>query len=87
MLPICTIAGDSARPVVPVRFRAVNPSYMLRVGLSAMRDRWRAAVMLARAVGVAGAFTMGEMLALPFITGSGDRREILRSVAVGAVAG
>jgi len=87
MLPICTIAGNSACPVVPVRFRTARPSYMLPVSLSAMRDSWRAARLAAWTVGVAGVLTMGEMLALPFLTGLGDRRQSPLLVPVGAVAG
>ena len=52
-----------------------------------MRGSWRAAGLAAWAVGVAGVFTMGKMLALPFVTGLGDRPQGLLPLAVGAVAG
>jgi hypothetical protein len=84
MLPICTIAGISVRPVIPVRFRAASSSYMMPFGLSAMRNRWRAVGLAAQAGGVAGAFTMGTMLALLLPAGLADHPEAPFAVAVGA---
>jgi hypothetical protein len=87
MLPICTIAGNSARPAAPVRFRAASLSYMLPAGPSATRDRGRTAGLAPRAGGTAGVFTMGKMLALPFLTCVAVHAGALLPGAVGAVPG
>lgn len=87
MLRICTIAGNSAHPVAPVRFRPADPSYMLSAGPSAKRGRWRAAGLAVPAGGVVGAFAMGKMLALPLLTRVADRPEAVMPVAVGAAPG
>jgi hypothetical protein len=87
MLPICTIAGNSARPVAPVRFRAASLSYMLSAGPFTTRDRWRAAGLAPRAGEIAGVFTTGKMLALLPPTCLADHRAPPRPGVVGAVPG
>ena len=87
MLRICTIAGNSAHPVAPVRFRPAGPSYMMSAGPSAKRGRWRAAGLAAPAGGVVGAFAMGKMLALPLLTCLADRPKAVNPMAVGAAPG